>query len=548
MGGSYSTHSQDPTVTDTKLAARVRDLIVRRESMDAEHIPFHRILLSFPTLRRTFSKLRVIYNDSVTASNSEGSSAASWAREATSLQKTVSSSISSATTSSSSSSSNMTRSEVTPPLLVSQNSALLRNSLKRVGSKGSSANDDFTDSQIKEIFDTVDFHHLHRLTYRQFLASLAMSYLFGLITLPKRKDRTGTSSRLSSRVTSRAHSRSHSRSGSRSPSEPSEKLQFSEESARALEGDTVAAAAVALEAAFALHDEAVKYVPAELTKSQTPAAVQLPPPHPPAHPQASKPAKETSNAAVEKKASFSILKKTTSHNGVEKGSNTANLPPKLTRSISSDSATVAQESSSLPPSPTNGLSSATSSSSSSSSSSSDAFGADLAHAFDMIFEAYCHLDVAKHGFLRKTDLAHGLHDVHEGSIDRSHSYSASSDGHSHLVTLPEVVRTRDITPEKPHGVRSSVENLSISGNVSDNHSAQSSLSRPPTSVLEFLTQERFLELDWNANGEVSFAEFLVTFVLWVGVEDDEEESKEEEKRKPNFATKSKSFIARLLKS
>ena len=528
MGGNYSHHTHnDHAVTDSKLAARVRDLIVKRESLETEHIPFHRILLSFPTLRRTFSKLRVIYNESVTVAHPE----ASWAREASSVQKTVTSTT---IASSSSSLSSSSRSESNPPLLVSQNSALLRNSLKRVGSKGSSSSDGFTDSQLQEIFDTVDFHHLHRLTYRQFLASLTMAYLFGLITLPKKKDRTGTSSRVSSRVTSRAHSRSTSRSGSRSPVEHSEKLQFSEESARALEGDTVAAAAVALEAAFALHDEAVKYVPEVLTKSQTPAAAKLPPSHPPSHSNASVAPSTTAtkSSAIEKKASFSILKKSTSHSVGGRGS--GELPPKLYRALSTDNASVSAtllESSSTPPSPPHG----------SSSSSSEAFGADLAHAFDMIFEAYCHLDVAKHGFLRKSDLAHGLHDVHEGSIERGHG--TSFDGHAH--PLPAVVRTHDITPEKPQSARSSAD-TNVAGHAAILIS-QSSSSRPPTSVLEFLTQERFLELDWNANGEVSFAEFLVTFVLWVGVEDDEEETKEEEKRKPTtkLGSKAKSFIARF---
>jgi len=305
----------------------------------------------------------------------------------------------------------------------------------------------------------------------------------------------------------------------------------------------VAAAAVALEAAFALHDEAVKYVPEELTKSQTPAAAQLPPSHPPSHSNASVAPSTTAtkSSVIEKRASFSILKKSTSHSAGGRGS--GELPPKLYRALSTDSASVSAtllESSSTPPSPPHG----------SSSSSSDAFGADLAHAFDMIFEAYCHLDVAKHGFLRKSDLAHGLHDVHEGSIERGHGHGhgASIDGHAH--PLPAVVRTLDITPEKPQSARTSADTSSLSGNVAG-HAAilisQSSSSRPLTSVLEFLTQERFLELDWNANGEVSFAEFLVTFVLWVGVEDDEEETKEEEKRKPttNLGSKAKSFIARF---
>ena len=95
MGGNISSSqvADDRRVADRILAARVRDLIARRESATSidhlEHIPFHRILLSFPPLRRTFSRLRAIYNDSVV--KSEGATS-SWAREASSIQKTVSSS------------------------------------------------------------------------------------------------------------------------------------------------------------------------------------------------------------------------------------------------------------------------------------------------------------------------------------------------------------------------------------------------------------------------------------------------------------------------
>ena len=50
-----------------------------------------------------------------------------------------------------------------------------------------------------------------------------------------------------------------------------------------------------------------------------------------------------------------------------------------------------------------------------------------------------------------------------------------------------------------------------------------------SSALEFLTSDRFAELDWDANGEVTFSEFLFAFMQWVGIEDSEAEATAEEK-------------------
>ena len=43
-----------------------------------------------------------------------------------------------------------------------------------------------------------------------------------------------------------------------------------------------------------------------------------------------------------------------------------------------------------------------------------------------------------------------------------------------------------------------------------------------------LSRERWLELDWDRDGQASFREFLRTFFAWVGVDEDEEEDSEEE--------------------
>ena len=46
-------------------------------------------------------------------------------------------------------------------------------------------------------------------------------------------------------------------------------------------------------------------------------------------------------------------------------------------------------------------------------------------------------------------------------------------------------------------------------------------------VCEFLTEERMAEMDWNAEGQCSFSEFVFTFLHWCGFDEDEDEDEEE---------------------
>jgi hypothetical protein len=48
-------------------------------------------------------------------------------------------------------------------------------------------------------------------------------------------------------------------------------------------------------------------------------------------------------------------------------------------------------------------------------------------------------------------------------------------------------------------------------------------SQFPVSALEFLADDRFAELDWDEDGQITFREFLFAFVNWTGVEDQDEE-------------------------
>jgi len=50
----------------------------------------------------------------------------------------------------------------------------------------------------------------------------------------------------------------------------------------------------------------------------------------------------------------------------------------------------------------------------------------------------------------------------------------------------------------------------------------------PASALEFLTQERWAELDWDANGEISFREWVHAFLSWAEVDEEEDDDVEAE--------------------
>ena len=71
------------------------------------------------------------------------------------------------------------------------------------------------------------------------------------------------------------------------------------------------------------------------------------------------------------------------------------------------------------------------------------------------------------------------------------------------------------------------------------HELKFRIHRPKYSALEFLTSDRFAELDWDANGEVTFSEFLFAFMQWVGIEDSEAEASAEEKARRSAAVTTK---------
>lgn len=48
--------------------------------------------------------------------------------------------------------------------------------------------------------------------------------------------------------------------------------------------------------------------------------------------------------------------------------------------------------------------------------------------------------------------------------------------------------------------------------------------RRPTGGVKSVVGPRWLEMDWDANGKVSFKEFLFAFADWVGADEDEEDS------------------------
>lgn len=72
----------------------------------------------------------------------------------------------------------------------------------------------------------------------------------------------------------------------------------------------------------------------------------------------------------------------------------------------------------------------------------------------------------------------------------------------------------------------------------------------PQSALDFLSKERFDELDWNAHGEIRFPDFLLAFSHWTGLDDEEEDEEEETDSKEGEGSSSSSkqrsgLLARL---
>lgn len=56
------------------------------------------------------------------------------------------------------------------------------------------------------------------------------------------------------------------------------------------------------------------------------------------------------------------------------------------------------------------------------------------------------------------------------------------------------------------------------------HDSTGGLYEGHTELLSFITDDRFQELDWNKDGEITFKEFLFAFVAWVGIEEDNDQS------------------------
>jgi calcium-binding protein CML len=186
------------------------------------------------------------------------------------------------------------------------------------------------------------------------------------------------------------------------------------------------------------------------------------------------------------------------------------------------------------------------------------FGPELAHAFDLIFDAYIQLDVGKRGIIRRNDLASAMEEL------ALLSPSGRDAGGAAQMLLPKAIRTRDdivgATAERsasssasaaaPVAAASTAASAAApSSTSSGQRSRSSSFAAPPAAVgvppaapqpqlssaLEFLTSDRFSELDWDSNGEVTFSEFLLAFMAWIGVDDTPEEARAEISARRNLS-------------
>lgn len=119
----------------------------------------------------------------------------------------------------------------------------------------------------------------------------------------------------------------------------------------------------------------------------------------------------------------------------------------------------------------------------------------IAYVFHLVLEAYMQLDMKRRGVIHKDDLRAGM---------------------AQLTMMSSQARSK-VKPPTSNRTHT----------ASQSSASAASARALPVSALEFLTEERFNELDWNEDGEITFREFLFAFVSWVGTDEEEDEDDEE---------------------
>lgn len=173
--------------------------------------------------------------------------------------------------------------------------------------------------------------------------------------------------------------------------------------------------------------------------------------------------------------------------------------------------------------------------------------AQIAWAFHLMLEAF--LQLSHGGVIKRGDLHSGMTALamlspsaktrdtrRRAQPVRTHEIAITVDDASGSAVVGASIDGPVHAPHSAHsaGAASRGGDAAESGRSGGGSSSGTDTSRVdasgrrvvPASALEFLTQERWAELDWNANGEISFCEWVAGFLLWAEVDDDSDSDDE----------------------
>lgn len=412
-------------------------------------------------------------------------------------------------------------------------------------------------------------YHQQRLTFREFLVCVALGYLLGTIHLPGvpafsthdnsvvMVDPTSVVPVATPNVSTTTNETGNHSLGHTRPS-------FNDSAARTLEGDTETAAAIAHEAAQLLHDEEISSKSKGEHKTGTRIVGMV-----------------GTNNTQELKTVRSIMRTSSVHESEGKEGNSHHVVSVDSDSSSlvtpSDASTVteskeqedvsrtkerlqylsslhnysrrviptmaADSSEDNTPSENNGkplklrTSSLLTRSPSFGMSGNSCTPVDIAFAFHLVLEAYMQLDSQRKGTVSQGDLSSAMEEMvlsPTGKVPpHIHHHEGTTGGRSSKPS------SRAVSPSSRSGNNNN-RSRSNSGIGSSNSSVHHH-----NSVVEFVTNERFHELDFNADGNVSFKEFLYTFVKWCGIEEEDDDDDEDTKHNPHtIYNKIKSFFSK----
>ena len=546
--------------------------------------PFNKILLKTPFLRAVFQNIRTAFDKYAVTTGQLESHTTNDTNETMSTPSNTTTSNHPKSLKHSSSSNGGTHgtgnSTTTSVLYLPYDQ--LQNVLNELGAfssintpSTSTTNNNTTNEEHKinltAIFSSADIYQHQQLTFREFLVCLALGYLLGTIHLPGVPDFSSIPSNTNNNIHHHQHS-SLSTSSQASTSSTSSKsngtsphaLQntrpsFSDSAARTLEGDTETAAAIAYEAAQKLHEEEI-IASEHNTASRHPSiasgthatdnksihtvkSIMRPPINTDSDNQSLPNTKTSQDSTITDLVSFSETKEqeellrskerlhylSSLHNysrrtlpTVNSVDNNNNSIENTPNDIMNKSSNKIRTSSLLTRSPSFGMNGNT------------CTPVDIAFAFHLVLEAYMQLDSQRKGGVSHEDLSSAMEEIilsPSGKVPHHihhHDTNKSSNGKNSKPS------SRANSPHRNAGHRSRSNSGTFNTSTTTSHS----------SVVDFVTNERFHELDFNADGNVSFKEFLYTFVKWCGVEEDDEDNDETKQNPHTIYNKIKNFFTK----